>query len=124
VVAYASRMKPEARALCQALLDHHSARTKALPPGKNVVVTKYTVRYGDLCARAGLPHLTRVVGAFLGEVGAWCAAEGYPPLDVLAVGETGLPGERYDGASRFTRKDWPHYARECICFASYPAKMP
>ena len=117
-------MRPEARVLGQALLDHHRAKAAQTPPGKKIVPSKYTVRYGDLCVRAGVPHLMRVVGSFLGEVAEWCAANGYPPLNSLAVNETGLPGDGYDGAGGFKVVNWPREVEACIRFTGYPSKMP
>jgi hypothetical protein len=118
------RMRPEARALAQALLDHHRARTSASPPGKTIVPAHYTVRYGDLCSKAGAAHLTRIAGSFLGEIAEWCADQGYPPLNSLAVNETGLPGHGYDGAGGFTIGDWPKEVEECVRFTGYPTSMP
>jgi hypothetical protein len=118
-------MRPEARALGQALLDHHRARTKAHPPGARLSIPRYTVTYSDLCARAGVPHLTRIAGPFLGEIAEWCSTNGYPPLNSLAVnGSTGQPGDGYDGAGGFKLIDWPAEVETCIQFAGYPAKIP
>jgi len=99
-------------------------KTKQYPPGKKVFEGRYTVRYGDLCSAAGVPHLTRIVGGFLGEVAEWCAHAGYPPLNSLAVNESGLPGEGYDGAGGFTLVNWPKEVEECVRYGSYPARMP
>jgi hypothetical protein len=116
-------MKPESRALGQALLDHHQLVTKKHPPGKKVVASKYTIQYGILCLQAGLPHLVRIVGTFLGEVADWCAEHKYPPLNALAVNETGVPGVGYDGAGGFKAQHWDIYVDECVRFQTYPAKM-
>lgn len=115
-------MRNEARALGQALLDHHAARIKATPPGTRIIVTKYTLRYSDLCSRAGIPHLTRICGPFLQEVARWCFEQGMPPLHALAVNETGLPGQGYE-SDAFKTRDWPVQVEQCIRFV-YPAKMP
>jgi hypothetical protein len=71
-------MKPESRALGQALLDHHQVVTKKHPPGKKILPSKYTIQYGVLCSHAGMPHLVRIVGTFLGEIAQWCADCDYP----------------------------------------------
>lgn len=118
-------MRPEARVLGQELLNHHAARTAAHPPGKRVILARYTISYSDLCAKAGVPHLTRVAGNFLGEIAEWCSANGLPPLNSLAVnGQTGQPGDGYDGAGGFKMINWPTEAEECVRFTGYPAKVP
>jgi hypothetical protein len=117
-------MRAEARALGQALLAQHRAATTQHPPKKHVVPGQYTIRYGVLCDRAGVPHVLRIVGTFLGEVAEWCDAEGFPPLNSLAVGENGVPGEGYDGAGGFKAINWPRDVEACIRFAGYPATMP
>jgi hypothetical protein len=119
-----SVMRTEARALGQALLDHHRAITTQHPPGKRLITAKYTIRYGVLCDRARLPHLVRIVGAFLGDVAEWCAAGNLPPLNALAVGENGVPGDGYDGAGGFKGSDWVRDVEKCIRFAGYPTTMP
>jgi hypothetical protein len=118
-------MRAESRALCRELLLRHLAMTAAHPPGKRVVGRHYTIPYGDLCIRAGVPHLTGVVGEFLLEVAEWCEAAGFPPLNALAVnGETGIAGEGYDGAGHFAIVDWPADVEACIRFNGYPASPP
>ena len=118
-------MRAEARALGQALLDQHRARTTASPPGKRIIISKYTASYSDVCAHAGAPHLTRVAGSFLGEVAEWCSANGYPPLNALAVSSaTGRPGDGFDGAGGFKLDNWPADVEACIRFTGYPQKMP
>jgi hypothetical protein len=69
-------MKPESRALGQALLDHHRLVTKQHPPGKKILPSHYTIRYGVLCNRAGVPHVLPIVGNFLLEIAEWCEAQG------------------------------------------------
>jgi hypothetical protein len=123
-VAHDRHVRLEARKLGQALLDHHRARTKEYPPGKRVLVPRYTIRYADLCNRAGVSHVLRIVGTFLGEVAEWCAEEGFPPLNSLAIGQGGVPGEGYDGAGSFHAEDWPKDAEACVRFGGYPATMP
>jgi hypothetical protein len=117
-------MRPESRALGKALLDHHRQATRKAPPTLVVVTARYTIRYGTLCVQAGVPHVTRIVGEFLQEIAEWCANEGYPPLNALAVNDTGMPGDGYDGAGGFTIIDWPREVEECIRFSSYPSTMP
>ena len=117
-------MRSESRALGQALLAHHQATTIQFPPKKIIVVRQYLIRYGVLCDRAGVPHVVRIVGGFLQEIAEWCEAERFPPLNSLAVGENGVPGEGYDGAGGFRSIDWPRDVEECIRFNGYPATMP
>lgn len=118
-------MRPEARVLGQELLNLHKARTAAHPPGKRLALQRYTISYSDLCASAGVPHITRIVGGFLGEIAEWCATNNFPPLNALAVNsQSGQPGEGFDGAGGFKAIDWPKHVEECVRFTSYPAKMP
>jgi hypothetical protein len=115
----------EARKLCQVLLDWHQAKTVAHPVGKKVLLKLYTIPYGDLCNAAGVPHVLMVVGKFLQEIAEWCEAEGFPPLNSLAVNSrTGIPGDGYDGAGNFYIVDWPRDAEACVRFADYPATAP
>jgi hypothetical protein len=118
-------MRAESRALCRELLLHHQAKTAAHPPGMRVIARYYTIPYGDLCTRAGVPHLTRIVGQFLAEVAEWCEASGFPPLNSLAVNsDTGIPGEGYDGAGGFAIVDWPADVEACVGFTGYPTSPP
>ncbi|MGH7437282.1 MAG: hypothetical protein ACRENE_16520 [Polyangiaceae bacterium] len=121
-------MKPESRALAQALLDHHRLVTNKHPPPVKKIgpasYPSYTIRYGLLCDRAGVGHVLRIVGNFLGEVAEWCAENEYPPINALAVNETGVPGEGYDGAGGFKAAHWGDDVEKCIRFTGYPAKMP
>jgi hypothetical protein len=87
-------------------------------------ITSYAPRYGVLCDRAGVPHVLPIVGYFLGEVAEWCKAEGHPPLNSLAVNDTGMPGDGYDEAGGFKIINWPADVERCIRCTSYPAKMP
>jgi hypothetical protein len=66
-----------------------------------------------------------MVGSFLGEVADWCAAQGHPPLNSLAVNaDTGIPGEGYEGAGGFKIVDWPTEVEQCIRFVGYPRRTP
>jgi len=65
-----------------------------------------------------------MVGAFLGEVAEWCADNGYPPLNALAVNETGVPGVGFDGAGGFRMDNWPADVEACVRFTEYPDRMP
>ena len=118
-------MRLESRALCGELLLLHRTTTAKHPPGKHVIPGQHTIAYGELCARAGVPHLTRVVGGFLLEIAEWCQAAGFPPLNSLAVNsESGMPGDSYDGAGGFAIIDWPADVDACIRFRGYPAMPP
>jgi hypothetical protein len=117
-------MRLEARKLGQVLLDHHRVKREEHPPGKRVLLPRYTIRYNDLCNRAGVPHVLRIVGTFLSEIAEWCADEDFPPLNSLAVGEVGVPGEGYDGAGGFHAVHWPKDAEACVRFEGYPESMP
>ena len=119
-------MKGEARSIGQALLDHHAAVTAKHPPGQGRFrKDRYLIAYGDLCDRAGVPWLTRRVGELLAEIAVWCADEGLPPLNSLAVnGGTRIPGGGYDGAGGFKAADWPEEVEECVRCTRYPSSMP
>lgn len=120
-------MRAETVKLGQALLDHHRATTTRLPPHtvRRIIPSQYTIQYSKLCEQAGVPHVLRMVGSFLGEVAEWCAARGYPPINSLAVnGTTGLPGDGYDGAGGFHIVNWPANVEQCIRFPGYPVAFP
>jgi hypothetical protein len=119
-------MRPEAHRLGQALLDHHRRVVAQHPPrpSRDPDPARYTIRYSTLCNQAGVPHVVRIVGAFLGELAEWCSDEGLPPLNSLAVGESGQPGEGYDGAGGFKSINWVYDVVDCIRCDRYPQKMP
>lgn len=120
-------MRAETVRLGQALLDHHRAATARLPPQtpKRLIPARYTIQYGALCEKAGVPHVVRMVGNFLGEVAEWCAERNYPPLNSLAVNSaSGLPGDGYDGAGGFHIVNWPSNVEQCIRFTGYPVEFP
>ncbi|WP_437317598.1 hypothetical protein [Sorangium sp. So ce385] len=99
--------------------------TQAYPPAKRLIVSRYLIGYALLCQRAGVPHLTRVVGHFLVEIAEWCRDNDYPPLNSLAVNEEkGMPGDGYDKAGGFLMIDWANDVQDCIRFTSFPATMP
>ena len=119
-------MRAETVKLGQALLDHHRGATARMPPHAvaRLIPDRYTIPYSKLCEQAGVSHVLRMVGSFLGEVAEWCAARGYPPLNSLAVnGTTHLPGDGYDGAGGFHIVNWPANVEQCIRFTSYPEKF-
>lgn len=111
-------MTPEAQALTQVLLDHH--RSVGPPANRPENLDPYTIQYGKLCERAGVPWLTRSVGHFLQETAEWCDANGWPPINSLAVNDTGMPGDGYDGAPGCSLLQWPEQARDSIVFDGYP----
>ena len=93
-------MTPEAHALAKALLNHHKQSCQARSVA-GASADSHLISYTALCERAGLPWLTRAVGPFLREVAEWCQANGWPPINSLAVNAgTRMPGEGYDGADR------------------------
>src|SRR5262245_58629288 len=111
-----SSMSPEAQKLTQALLDHHRKvcclRNQA---------DSYLITYGDLCERAGLPHLKPTVGRYLREVAQWCHDNGWPPLNALAVNhDTQRPGRGYDRAPGCKRETWQDEVADSINFSGYP----
>lgn len=118
-------MRPESKLLGQALLDHRRRTVTQHPPGNKLNLSRHTVAYGELCNRAGVPHLTKSVGSFLQEIALWCQSAGYPPLNALAVSAaTGIPGEGYDGAGDCEIVHWPAQAESAVRFTGYPGAMP
>ena len=116
-------MSPVARAICQALLDHH--RLVCPPDGGGKAPDSCLISYGDLCHRAGVSAVVRKVGHFLQEVAEWCDRSGYPPLNSLAVNQDSrMPGDNYDVAPGCSLLGWPAQAQACIDFTGYPEKAP
>ena len=113
-------MTSDARALAQALLDHHRKVCRS-HSGHNPSIDSCIIPYGDLCGQAGKPHLKPTVGKFLREIAAWCHENGWPPLNSLAVNhETRRPGHGYDSAPGCSREHWQDEVTACITFAGYP----
>lgn len=117
-------MKPESRTMGQVLLDHHRSHCVrhdgTIPPCDSCLIT-----YGQLCAEAGVPHITRTPGPFLLEIAQWCASKGWPPLNALAVNaESRMPGDNYDLAPGCSLLNWPEEVDSCIRFRGYPQQMP
>lgn len=117
-------MTPEARAIGSALLAWRREAIAQHPPGSSNNTKPYVIRYQALCERAGVPSWYRNPGRFLGEIAEWCEAEGFPPLNALAVGDGGYPGHGYDGAGGFAMADWPRDVKACIQCTRYPTEMP
>lgn len=116
-------MTGEARALANILLDHHRRICQPRALTRNYDVHECTITYGNLCEAASVPWLTHAVGPFLDEIAKWCHANGYPPLNSLAVNAgTRVPGEGYDGAGGGICSDlrWPQEVASCIAFTGYP----
>ena len=113
-------MKPQAKALLEVLLRHHSQTCTGslVPPREACLIT-----YGDLCERAGMQGQTRVVGPLLREIAEWCSTRGYPPINALVVNrETRIPGDNYDQAPGCHLLNWPQDVDACIAFRSYPRR--
>ncbi len=116
-------MSPVAKVLAQELLTHHAQVCRG-SAGHPADVNLCLITYGDLCERAGVPHLTRAVGNFLQEVAEWCEENGWPPINSLAVnGDTRMPGDGYDLAPGCSLLEWPGQAEACIAFSGYPASL-
>lgn len=119
-------MTGEARAICQALLDHHRAVVARHPPGAGtqIKIDRYLIAYGDLCQNAAVSWLVRKVGPRLLEVAKWCRDQGYPPLNSLAVNATTrVPGDGYDGAGGFKGAEWPAEVESCVRWRDYPSTI-
>ncbi len=114
-------MSPVARDICQILLDHHR-RVTSLPRRPNY--PGYLITYGVLCEAAGVPEITRSVGVPLGEVAQWCADNGWPPLNSLAVNaDTYEPGEGYENATGCSTTGWFAEVEQCLSCTQYPATV-
>ena len=112
-------MSPEAQKLAQALLDHRKVCGLQRQAGPSV--DSCLITYGDLCERAGLPHLKPAVGRYLREVAQWCRDNGWPPLNALAVNhDTKTPGRGYDRAPGCNRETWRDEVAAAINFSGYP----
>ncbi len=122
------KFSPEARALGQTLLEHHKrccASIEAAPADLvDSEVKRLSIRYGTLCAKAGLPFLTGSSGGFLHEIAVWCEREGWGPINALVVNESGIPGEGYDRAPGGWYAKWPEQVRNAIAFHGYPDAIP
>ncbi len=111
-------MTAEARALAQALLRHHRQVCRG---SGDRSVDACVIPYGLLCERAGLQYLTHSIGHFLREVAEWCHANGWPPINALAVSkESRMPGEGYNAAPGCSLVRWAEEVTACIEFGGYP----
>lgn len=117
-------MTPIARALTYALLEHH--RDVCVPHTfRPPIIDQCLITYGDLCERAGQSGIARSVGRFLQEVAEWCAQNGWPPLNSLAVNkDSRMPGDNYNVAPGCSLLGWPTEAAKCIEFGGYPDSAP
>jgi hypothetical protein len=113
-------MTPEARALAQALINHQrEVRQPVL--AKDLNIQSILTTYGDLCERAGLPHVRPDVGKFLREIAQWCHDNRWPPLNSLAVNrETRRPGRGYGNAPGCSLERWRDDVLRCVQFSGYP----
>ena len=114
--------------LGQTLLEYHktACRTKnvaAIDLGDSQI-TRLSIRYGTLCAMAGVPFLSRSSGGYLHEIAVWCEKEGWPPINALVVNESGLTGEGYSLAPGGGYPKWSEQVRDAIAFKGYPDVMP
>ncbi|MHC5537656.1 hypothetical protein ACYOEI_05430 [Singulisphaera rosea] len=117
-------MKAESIALFQELLDHHRlvcARDDGTSPPRSQCI----IAYLELCTRARVPHLARYPGKFLQEIAEYCATNGWPPINSLAINaEEGHPGSHYDLAPGCNLLTWPDEVDACIRFRGYLERMP
>ena len=110
-------MKPESIALCNSLLEVHRERCVTGEEDYRDCV----IPYGELCDRAGIPHILRIVGHFLIEIAEWCHENGWPPLNALAVNAGDeQPGDNYALAPGCSLLNWPQEVRDCIRWRQYP----
>ena len=120
-------MTGEARSIVRVLLARHAQRCRPLHLQADSItrddINHCTIPYLELCENAGVPYLLRSVGRFLEEIAEWCQANGWPPLNSLAVNrQNEQPGDGYDGAADgyCSLLRWPEEVRSCIAFEGYP----
>jgi hypothetical protein len=117
-------MKAESSAMCQVLLDRlwlYIIRED----GTSRPRSECLVTYGALCSLAGVPHLTRYPGRWLQEIAEWCAANGWPPLNSLAINaQAHRPGSLYHAAPGCSHEGWENQVDTCIAFRGYPRQAP
>jgi hypothetical protein len=113
-------VSPEAKAIGQALLDHHKNISR-VQGGSIPRIDACFIPYGDLCERAGVPQVKSSVGKFLREIAQWCQENAWPPLNALAVNhDTRRPGRGYDNAPGCSLQNWANEVAACIRFEDYP----
>jgi hypothetical protein len=113
-------MRAISRALFADLLQLHLDVCTPQPASPDVQACLIT--YGRLVERASVPISPRSVGPFLADIAAFCAEQGWPPLNALAVNQdTRMPGESYDLAQGCNLLDWPGQVERCILFRGYEA---
>jgi len=121
-----TRLSEEARVLARELLRRHEQIREQFGASTVEEVTAgmidlSVISYGVLCERAGVPFLTHSVGLFLGQIAEWCAQNGWPALNALAVNkEKRRPGDGYEGAAGCSLDTWPDEVKKCIAFHRYP----
>ena len=117
-------MSPVARSLTDTLLAHH--RHVCGPHSFRPPITdRCLITYGVLCRDAGYAGMVQGVGKYLQEVAEWCASNGWPPLNSLAINkESRQPGDSYDVAPGCSLMGWPAEADSCIVFEGYPVRVP
>jgi hypothetical protein len=108
--------------ILQALLDHREQMRQRL--GHQQAPHEYCIRYADLCERAGLPRTYALACRHnLQAAAEYCAQNRWPPLNPLAVGESGVPGEGYEGAPGCKFATWDRDVLRCIQFEGYPSRV-
>jgi hypothetical protein len=117
-------MTPVAISLANALLAHQ--RAVCVPrPAHTSSVPQCLISYGDLCALAGNPVISRAAGPYLREIAEWCQGRGLPPLNALVVNAvTRQPGKNYDAAPGCSLANWLAEATSAIECGVYPATIP
>jgi hypothetical protein len=110
------------RNILQALLDQRQEVKQRLGDGRPP--QEYCIRYADLCERAGLPRSHALACRHnLQAAAEYCARKGWPPLNPLAIGEFGIPGDGYEGAPGCFFATWDRDVLACIRFGGYPTQI-
>jgi hypothetical protein len=115
-------MRLETELLAAGLLKCHARIQAQRTP--ETVTPRDLIPYKKLCEDAGVPHIVRVVGSFLGEIAEWCSDNSLPPLNSLAINAEELkPGPGYDDAVGCSEINWWKEVQNCIA-ANYPSRIP
>jgi hypothetical protein len=115
-------MRVESELLAAGLLKCH-ARIREAGITAQTVHQKHLIPYKLLCEESGVPHVTRIVGSFLGEIATWCYERKLPPINCLAINGAELkPGPGYDTADGCSEATWWKEVEACVT-ADYPPRI-
>src|SRR5579872_1059680 len=106
-------MRDVTQRLAAVLVEHHNdIRSRRTP---ETVTLEDMLPYKQLCRRANVEEVTRIVGEFLYEIAERCQTHGLPPLNSLAINrEEKKPGSGYDGAPGCSEIEWWREVTSCV----------